>query len=177
MQATLPVVVGDMATTVVPGQFSLVYLVFNSISNLRTQQEQVECFRNAARHLVPGGRFVIELWIPPLRRLPPGQLAAPFDVSDGHVGFDTYDLTTQQCTSHHYWRERGWDRPLRRGQLPLPLAGGVRPDGSAGRHGARAAVGRLEGQRVHLRQREPHLGLAQALTLTRLRHVWATEAT
>ncbi len=103
--ATLPVVVGDMAKTVVPGQFSLVYLVFNSISNLRTQPEQVDCFRNAARHLIPGGRFVIELWIPPLRRLPPGQLAAPFDVSDGHVGFDTYDLTTQQCTSHHYWSE------------------------------------------------------------------------
>jgi SAM-dependent methyltransferase len=106
-QTSLPVVVGDMATTVVAGQFSLVYLVFNSISNLRTQQEQVDCFRNAARHLVPGGRFVIELWVPPLRRLPPGQLAAPFDVSDGHIGFDTYDLTTQQCTSHHYWRQAG----------------------------------------------------------------------
>lgn len=100
----LPVVLGDMATTVVPGEFSLVYLVFNSISNLRTQQEQVECFRNAARHLAPGGRFVIELWVPPLRRLPPGQLAAPFDVSDGHLGFDTYDLVAQECVSHHYRR-------------------------------------------------------------------------
>ncbi|WP_342803871.1 class I SAM-dependent DNA methyltransferase [Luteipulveratus flavus] len=57
----LPVVVGDMATTVVPGEFSLVYLVWNSIGNLRTQDEQVACFRNAARHLAPGGRFVIEL--------------------------------------------------------------------------------------------------------------------
>jgi SAM-dependent methyltransferase len=103
-EATLPVVVGDMATTAVPGQFSLVYLVWNSISNLRTQAEQVECFANAARHLSPGGRFVIELWVPPLRRLPPGQLAAPFEVSDGHLGFDTYDLVTQECTSHHYWR-------------------------------------------------------------------------
>ncbi len=101
----LPVVVGDMATTTVPGRFSLVYLVWNSISNLRTQEEQVECFRNAARHLAPGGRFVIELWVPPLRRLPPGQLAVPFDVSDGHLGFDTYDVVTQQCTSHHYRRE------------------------------------------------------------------------
>jgi SAM-dependent methyltransferase len=100
----LPVVVGDMATAVAPGEFSLVYLVFNSLSNLRTQQEQVECFRNAARHLVPGGRFVIELWVPPLRRLPPGQLAAPFDVSAGHLGFDTYDLVTQECVSHHYRR-------------------------------------------------------------------------
>jgi len=103
--AELPVAVGDMATTTVPGRFSLVYLVWNSISNLRTQREQVECFRNAARHLVPGGRFVVELWVPPLRRLPPGQTAVPFAVTDGHLGFDTYDVVTQQCTSHHYARD------------------------------------------------------------------------
>lgn len=103
---TLPVAVGDMTTTTVDGEFSLVYLVWNSISNLRTQAEQVQCFRNAARHLRPGGRFVVEMWVPPLRRLPPGQLAVPFDVSDGHLGFDTYDLVTQECTSHHYRRRR-----------------------------------------------------------------------
>lgn len=99
----VPVTIGDMATTRVPGEFSLVYLVWNSISNLRTQDEQVQCFRNAARHLGAGGRFVIELWVPPLRRLPPGQVAVPFDVSNGHLGFDTYDLVTQRSTSHHYW--------------------------------------------------------------------------
>ncbi|MGZ5416032.1 MAG: class I SAM-dependent DNA methyltransferase [Nocardioides sp.] len=104
-EASLPVVVGDMATTTVPGEFSLVYLVWNSISNLRTQEEQVECFRNAARHLGSGGRFVIELWVPPVRRLPPGQLAVPMSADEAHLVFDTYDLTTQQCTSHHYWRE------------------------------------------------------------------------
>ncbi len=104
-EASLPVVVGDMATTTVPGEFSLVYLVWNTISNLRTQEEQVECFRNAARHLGSGGRFVIELWVPPVRRLPPGQHAVPMSVEEGHLVFDTYDLTTQQCTSHHYWRE------------------------------------------------------------------------
>lgn len=104
-EAALPVTVGDMATTTVPGEFSLVYLVWNSISNLRTQAEQVECFRNAARHLAPGGRFVIELWVPPVRRLPPGQVGVPMHVDDGCVVFDTYDLTTQECTSHHYWRE------------------------------------------------------------------------
>ena len=98
----LPVVIGDMATTSVPGDFELVYLVWNSISNLRTQREQVECFRNAARHLVPGGRFVIELWVPPIRRLPPGQLAAAMQVDPDHLVFDTYDLVTQACTSHHY---------------------------------------------------------------------------
>jgi SAM-dependent methyltransferase len=101
----LPVVVGDMATTRVAGTFSLVYVVWNSLGNVRTQAEQVEVFRNAARHLAPGGRFAIELWVPGLRRLPPGQAAVPFEVSDRHVGFDTYDLTTQQGTSHHYWRE------------------------------------------------------------------------
>jgi SAM-dependent methyltransferase len=106
-EATLPVVIGDMATTTVPGEFSVVFLVWNSIANLRTQAEQVACFRNAARHLSPGGRFVIELWVPPVRRLPPGQLAVPISVGDGHLLFDTYDLTTQQCTSHHYRREAG----------------------------------------------------------------------
>jgi SAM-dependent methyltransferase len=102
--AALPVVVGDMATTTVAGEFSLVYVVWNSISNLRTQEEQVACFGNAAMHLRPGGRFVVELWVPPLRRLPPGQTAVPFDVGEGHLGFDTYDTAAQQCTSHHYWR-------------------------------------------------------------------------
>jgi SAM-dependent methyltransferase len=100
----LPVVVGDMATSVVPGAFSLVYLVWNSLGNLRTQPEQVACFRNAARHLRPGGHFVIELWVPPIRRFPPGQTAVPFHVGEHHVGFDTFDMATQQGTSHHYTR-------------------------------------------------------------------------
>ena len=106
-ESVLPVQIGDMTTTQVPGEFSLVYLVFNSISNLQTQAEQVECFRKAARHLVAGGRFVIELWVPPLRRMPPGQTAVPFDVSEGHLGMDTYDTVTQACTSHHYRRDEG----------------------------------------------------------------------
>jgi SAM-dependent methyltransferase len=102
----VPVVVGDMATTRVPGEFAVVYLVFNTIGNLRTQAEQVACFRNAARHLAPGGRFVVEVGVPGLRRLPPGQGAVPFEVSERHTGFDTYDdLVAQQATSHHYSRE------------------------------------------------------------------------
>jgi SAM-dependent methyltransferase len=100
----LPVVIGDMATTEVPRQFSLVVLVFNTIGNLCTQEEQVQCFANAARHLTPGGRFLVEVGVPPLRRLPPGQLAVPFDVSAEHVGFDTFDLVTQRAVSHHYSR-------------------------------------------------------------------------
>jgi SAM-dependent methyltransferase len=105
-EATLPVVVGDMSTQVAPGTFSLVYLVFNTISNLTTQAEQVRCFQNAARHLASGGHFVIELWVPPLRRLPPGQTSVPFEVSEGHLGFDTYDTVQQSCTSHHYHRDQ-----------------------------------------------------------------------
>ena len=103
-RADIPTVVGDMASSTMPGRFSLVYVVWNSIGNLRTQEEQVACFRNAAEHLAPGGRFVIELWIPGIRRLPPGQEAVPFHVGQSHVGFDTYDMTTQQGTSHHYRR-------------------------------------------------------------------------
>ena len=101
----LPVVVGDMATARVEGEFSLVYLVFNTIGNLRTQDEQVACFINAARHLAPGGRFVVEVGVPSLRRMPPGQNAVPFTVEDGYVGFDTMDQVDQQATSHHLVRE------------------------------------------------------------------------
>jgi SAM-dependent methyltransferase len=98
----IPVVVGDMATTRFPGSFSLVYLVFNSLANLQTQQEQVDCFANAARHLAPGGRFVVELWVPALRRLAPGETAVLSDFSEDHICIDTYDTTTQLCASHHY---------------------------------------------------------------------------
>ena len=101
----LPVVVGDMATATVEGEFSLVYLVFNTIGNLRTQDEQVACFANAARHLAPGGRFVIEVNVPPVRRMPPGQDAVPFTVRESYVGFDTLDLVEQQATSHHLARQ------------------------------------------------------------------------
>ncbi len=104
-EKTLPVVIGDMATTVVAGEFTLVYLVYNTISNLLTQDEQVACFENAARHLAPGGRFVIELVVPPLRFLPPGQVAVPFDVSERHLGFDTFDLVEQLLVSHHFTRD------------------------------------------------------------------------
>ncbi|MFH8481104.1 class I SAM-dependent DNA methyltransferase [Streptomyces sp. NPDC018055] len=104
-ESALPVTIGDMATTTVPGTFTLVYLVYNTISNLLTQDEQVECFRNAARHLEPGGRFVIELGVPPLRSLPPGRTAVPFDVSERHLGFDTFDLVEQILVSHHLTRD------------------------------------------------------------------------
>jgi SAM-dependent methyltransferase len=98
----LPVTVGDMTSTVVRGTYSLVYLVFNTLSNLLEQDEQLACFANAARHLAPGGVFVVEQGEPDLRRFPPGALAIPFEIDGEHLGFDTYDLVTQTLTSHHY---------------------------------------------------------------------------
>jgi SAM-dependent methyltransferase len=98
----MPVVVGDMATARAPGEYALVYLVFNTISNLLTQAEQVACFRNAACHLMPGGCFVIELWVPELRKLPPGQQATVWISEPGYIGLDTYDVLQQQVVSHHF---------------------------------------------------------------------------
>ncbi|MEU3019182.1 class I SAM-dependent methyltransferase [Nocardiopsis sp. NPDC007018] len=98
---TVPVLVGDMATTRVPGDFTLVYLVYNTISNLLTQDEQVRCFANAAAHLGSGGRFVVELGVPELRRLPPGQDGLVFARDEGYVGLDTFDLEHQHLVSHH----------------------------------------------------------------------------
>jgi SAM-dependent methyltransferase len=113
-EATIPVVVGDMATAVAPGRYTLVYLVYNTISNLLTQAEQVSCFRNAARHLVPGGRFVIELGVPELRKLPPGQQATVFHSEPGYIGLDTYDVLRQHLVSHHFhFDERGHARLFR----------------------------------------------------------------
>src|SRR4051812_35133648 len=99
---TVPVVMGDMASVVAPGTFAVVYLVYNTISNLLEQSQQVACFRNAARHLAPGGRFVIELWVPELRKLPPGQEAVVWQVDPGYIGLDTYDVLRQRVVSHHF---------------------------------------------------------------------------
>jgi len=99
---------GDFATTRVAGSFRLVYLVFNTITNLTTQDDQVACFANAAAHLEPGGRFVVETFVPALRRLPPGERVRAFDVGSEHLGFDEYrDLVGQVLHSHHYWVEDG----------------------------------------------------------------------
>lgn len=101
-EARIPVVAGDMACATAPGKFTLVYLIYNTISNLLTQSEQVACFRNAARHLGPGGRFVIELWVPELRRLPPTQDAVVWHTEPGYIGLDTYDVLRQHAVSHHF---------------------------------------------------------------------------
>lgn len=98
----IPVTIGDMSSTRVDGTFGLVYLVYNTITNLLTQDIQVACFRNAAAHLQTGGHFVVEVSVPALRRLPEGETFVVFDVSDGHVGVDEYDVIEQRLTSHHF---------------------------------------------------------------------------
>jgi SAM-dependent methyltransferase len=95
------VTVGDFATTRVDGSFSVAYLVYNTISNLTTQASQVACFRNAAAHLEPGGCFVIEVGVPGLQRLAPGETFLPFRVTEDRWGFDEYDIANQGLISHH----------------------------------------------------------------------------
>jgi SAM-dependent methyltransferase len=103
----IPVTIGDFATTKVDGKFALAYVVFNSIMNLRTQDAQVACFENVAEHLEPQGRFVVEIMLPDLQRLPRGETFVPFDVSPEHLGVDEYDVATQSLTSHHYYPREG----------------------------------------------------------------------
>ena len=99
--ADIGVTIGDFSTTRADGAFSVAYLVFNTIMNLTTQAAQVDCFRNVAAHLEPGGRFVVEVVVPELRRLPPGQNAVPFHVSSTGVAFDVYDVATQATSSNY----------------------------------------------------------------------------
>jgi SAM-dependent methyltransferase len=97
----IPVAIGDMAATRVDGTFRLVYLVFNTIMNLTAQAAQVACFRNAAAHLEPGGRFLIEVMVPELQWLPPGETLRVFNRTDEHIGIDEYDMAIQGLVSHH----------------------------------------------------------------------------
>ena len=110
------VTIGDFATTTVEGSFSLAYLVYNTINNLTTQAEQVECFRNVAAHLEPGGCFVIEVGVPGLRRLPPGETFQVFYGSESYWGIDEYDVANQGLISHHL---RGVDGKLERFSVPF----------------------------------------------------------
>jgi SAM-dependent methyltransferase len=98
------VTIGDFATAKVDGTFTLAYLVRNTIMNLTTQDEQVECFRNVAAHLEPGGCFVIEVIVPALRQLPASETVRAFTVTPTHLGFDEFvDFVAQTSVSHHYW--------------------------------------------------------------------------
>ena len=113
------VTIGDFAATRVEGTFSVAYLVFNTIFNLTTQAAQVQCFRNVAAHLEPGGLFVIEVLVPDLQRLPPGETARVFHVSENRWGIDEYDVATQGLTSHHF---EVVDQKLERTSMPFRYA-------------------------------------------------------
>ena len=101
------VTIGDFSTTKLADTFTLAYLVRNTIMNLTSQDAQVDCFRNVAAHLEPGGCFVIEVEVPPWQRLARGETVIPFDVSPAHLGFDEIDVATQNSWSHHYWFVNG----------------------------------------------------------------------
>jgi hypothetical protein len=105
--SALDVTIGDFATATVPGPFALVYLLRNTITNLTSQDEQVQAFANAAAHLQDGGCFVVENYIPELRRLPPGQTTHVFTATPAHLGFEEYDVVAQLAVSHHYWTIEG----------------------------------------------------------------------
>ncbi len=97
----IPVTIGDFATTTVDGSFSVAYLVFNTIMNLTTQAAQVACFRNATAHLEPGGTFVVEVMLPELQRLPPGETFRAYNVTGTSWSIDEYDVANQGLISHH----------------------------------------------------------------------------
>ena len=99
----IDVEIGDFTSTTIDGPFRLAYLVYNTIQNVNTQDDQVECFCNVARHLETGGCFVIEVEIPQLRRLPPGETRRVFNASSSRLGIDELDVATQHGISHHYW--------------------------------------------------------------------------
>jgi len=147
------VAIGNFATTRVDGAFSIAYLVFNTILNLTTQDEQVACFQNVAAHLEPGGCFVIEVGVPELQRLPPGETVRPFTVSPTRLGFDEYDIASQGLISHHY---RVVDGGLEVHSVPFRYAWPAELD----------LMARLAGMRLEHRWggwgREPFTGLSPA---------------
>ena len=114
---SIDVAIGDIATTRLGEVFDVVFLVYNGIGNLTTQDAQVACFANAAAHLEPGGCFVIEMMMPPLQRLPPGERFRAFTVTPEHVGVDEIDVVTQRAVSHHFWvtgaQTKAWPVPWR----------------------------------------------------------------
>ena len=163
----IDVTIGDMTSARVPGDFSLVYLVFNTIANVTTQDGQVDVFRNAAAHLRPGGLFLVEVGIPDLRRMPPGQDTVPFtvapDAGGGYIGFDRYDVATQLFTSNHVTVTPDGGR-FRADPLPLRVA---RRDGSHGAYrgpAAQASLGGLGPGPVRAREHQAGLGLGEGLT-------------
>ena len=144
----IDVTIGDFATTRVAGAFRLAYLVRNTIMNLTTQDAQVECFRNVAAHLDPGGRFVLEVVVPPWQRLQPGETIVPFHVSPDHLGFDEIDVATQKFVVAPLLVPRRRDEMLL-GAFPIRLALRARPHGATRRDAAAGTLEQLGPRPVH----------------------------
>ena len=161
------VTIGDFATTTVDGTFSVAYLVFNTIMNLTTQDEQVACFRNAAAHLEPGGCFVIEVGVPALRRLPPGETVRAFTVSPTQLGFDEYDVATQGLDVAPLLGRRRRRSRAPRCPFRYVWPARARPDGAARRDDAARALGRLEPRALHEREPVARLGLGEDRAVAR----------
>jgi SAM-dependent methyltransferase len=157
------VTIGDFATTRVDGEFSLAYLVFNTIFNLVTQDAQVACFENAAAHLTSGGRFVIETGVPELQRLPPGETIIPFRAEPDGISFDVYDVVTQRFSSQHYVFARGPGGGVS-GRVPLRVAGGARPDGAPGGDEPGGPLGRVAAGAFHEPESVARLRVRAALS-------------
>ena len=159
--------IGDFATTAVDGRFAVAYLVFNTIMNLTTQAEQVACFRNVAAHLEPGGCFVVEVGVPNLRRLPPGESVRAFTLTPTRLGFDEYDVAAQGLISHHYRIEDGALELL---SVPFRYVWPAELDLMARARGddAARALGQLDARAVHEREHEARLRLADAAVVALL---------
>ena len=138
--ADIEVVIGDFAHAKVDGSFRLAFLVFNTITNLTSQEEQIACFTNVADHLERGGRFVVEVFVPILQRLPPGETTRIFHRDAHGLSYDEYDVATQQMFSHHYSFEGDtYQRDV--DPLPVRVAGRAGPHGSHRRTASRGTVG------------------------------------
>jgi hypothetical protein len=150
-------VIGDMASVRAPGSFGLVYLVFNTIGNLTTQEQQIACFANAAAHLKPGGSFVVEVDVPELRRLPPGERHVVCDAARGRWGIDEYDTASQRLVSHHL---RADDTSARERAIPFRYVWPSELDliGTACGHDAGRALGGLAATAAPAREHRTRIG-------------------
>ena len=157
----VPVTIGDMTSTRVLGIFRLVYLVANTIMNVTTQDHQLAVFGNAAAHLEPGGCFVVEVEVPQLRRVPPGETAWVFTLSPDHVGIETFDDTAAQIAWSRHWIEveGAAGAPLR--ALPVRVAVRAGPDGQDHRFPGPSPLGGLGPGAIHLRQHQPSRSLRE----------------
>lgn len=99
----IPVTMGDFAEVPVEGDFALIFVAFNTLFGLLTQEDQVRCFVNVAKHLAEGGVFVVEAFFPDLARFDRGQRAQVTQVDANSVMFDAsrHDPVEQRIDSQH----------------------------------------------------------------------------